>query len=57
MISAAAAEERERRDEHAAVADRDELGDAALGLLLEQRDRIGARSRRPPISRAMIAAR
>ena len=37
-----AAVERERRDEHAAVADRDELGNARLRLLLEQLDRVGA---------------
>ena len=35
-----AAVERERRDEHAPVADRHELGHARLGLALEQLDRI-----------------
>ncbi len=37
-----AAVERERRDEHPAVADRNQLGDARLGLVLEQIDGIRA---------------
>ena len=37
-----ATEERERRHEHAAVADRDEFGDPARGLLLQQRDGVGS---------------
>ena len=37
-----AAVERERRDEHAAVADRNELRHAGLRLLLEQLDGVGA---------------
>ena len=36
-----AAEERERRGEHPAVADRDELGHPRRGLLLQDRDRVG----------------
>ena len=44
-----AAEERERRDEHPPVPDRDELGHAARGLLLEQLDRVGADRRRLPL--------
>ena len=37
-----AAVERERRDQHPAVADRHQLGDPLVRLLLEQRDRVGA---------------
>ena len=37
-----AAVERERRDQHPAVPDRDQLGDPAGGLLLEQRDGVGS---------------
>ncbi len=33
--------ERERRDRHPAVADRDQLGDPGGGLLLQERDRVG----------------
>ena len=44
-----AAVERERRDEHAAVADRDELGHARLRLLLEQLDRVGPVRGRLPV--------
>ena len=36
------------RDEHAAVADGDKLGDAALRLLLQQRHGVRAVGRRPP---------
>ncbi len=51
-----AAVERERRDEHPSVADRDELGHAALGLLLEQA-RSGRAGRRPaPTCRAPTSA-
>ncbi len=42
--------ERERRDEHAAVADRHELRHAALRLLLEQLDRVGPVRRRLPVA-------
>ena len=45
----AAAEERERRDEHAPVADRHELGHPRLRLLLEQVDRIRAVRRWFPV--------
>ena len=41
--------ERERRHQHAAVADRDELGHTGLRLLLEQLDRIGAMQGRLPV--------
>ena len=49
-----AAKERERRGEHPPVADRHELLDAALGLVLEHLDRISAaRGRLPfPVARA-----
>ena len=40
--------EREGRHHHASVPDRDELGDARRGLLLEQRDRVGALIARGP---------
>ena len=45
-----AAVERERRDEHAAVADRNELRHARLCLLLEQLDRVGAVQGRLPVA-------
>jgi hypothetical protein len=45
-----APEERERRHEHAPVADRHELGDARQRLLLELLDRIAARGRRLPLA-------
>ena len=45
-----AAVERERRHQHAAVADRHELGHAGLGLLLEQLDRVGAMRGRLPVA-------
>ena len=45
-----AAVERERRDEHAAVANGHELGHAGLRLLLEQLDRVGAMGRRLPVA-------
>ena len=45
-----AAVEGERRDEHAAVADRHELGHAGLRLLLEQLDRVGAVQGRLPVA-------
>ncbi len=45
-----AAEEGEGRGQHPPVADRDELGYAVLGLLLEHRDRISAVPRRLPIA-------
>ena len=51
-----AAIERERRDEHAPVADRDELGHARLGLALEQLDRIDAARRRLKGRRGLSAA-
>ena len=44
-----AAVERERRDEHPPVADRHELRDTRLRLLLEQVDRIAAERRRLPL--------
>ena len=42
--------ERERRDEHPAVADRNQLVDAALRLRLEELDRVEAHRRRLPLS-------
>ncbi len=43
------AEEGERRGDHPPVADRDQLGHARRGLLLQQRDRIGAVGPRLPL--------
>ena len=48
--------ERERRDQHPPVADRDQLGYPARRLLFEQRDRIGAVRRGLPPSVARTAA-
>ena len=45
-----AAVEGERRDEHPAVADRDELGNARLRLFLEQLYRVGAVEGRLPLA-------
>ena len=45
-----AAEERERRDQHAAVADRHQLRDARRGLLLQQLDRVAPVGRRRPFA-------
>ena len=45
-----AAVERERRDEHAAVADRNELRHAGLRLLLEQLDGVRAMQGRLPVA-------
>ena len=45
-----ATEERERRGQHPPVADRDELGDPARALLLEQRDGIEPIGRRLPLA-------
>ena len=42
MISARAPVERERRDQHPPVPDRDQLGDPGRRLLLQQRDRVRA---------------
>ena len=51
-----AAVEGERRGEHPPVADRDELGNPARGLLLEQRDRVGPVGRRLPARRGSTSA-
>ena len=50
-----AAVERERRDEHAPVADRHEFGHAGLRLLLEQDDRIRPVRRRLPLAVRRVA--
>ena len=48
-----AAIERERRGEHPPVADRNELGDTALGLVLEHLDRVLPLCRRLPLRLAL----